>query len=304
MDDIMTSIKELRKTLDGKIESCITKEKAEKLVEDVINRLHPSASKAVLPSSESDVLERYSAFKRKSSVAGEEKWTSEYGSKFGNMKNFLLAAKNRNSVLNDFKSVLSEGASGATGGGYLVPTEFSAQVIRMMNESSPIMQIANILPMSSWKRQIPKQMTNLQVGWVAENGVKGISNPTFGQLEQTAKVLATVIKCTDELIRDSAINLTQFLSELVAEAMALEIERVALLGGSSDPFTGVLHASGANKVGMSGDNVSFDDIANLIFSLSEANSKDGVIVLSRAGLNKLMKLKDSNGNYIWAPPSR
>ena len=72
MDDIMTSIKELRKTLDGKIESCITKEKAEKLVEDVINRLHPSASKAVLPSSESDVLERYSAFKRKSSVAGEE----------------------------------------------------------------------------------------------------------------------------------------------------------------------------------------------------------------------------------------
>ncbi len=303
MDDIMTSIKELRKTLDGKIESCITKEKAEKLVEDVINRLHPSASKAVLPSSESDVLERYSAFKRKSSVGGEEKWTSEYGSKFGNMKNFLLAAKNRNSVLNDFKSVLSEGASGATGGGYLVPTEFSAQVIRMMNESSPIMQIANILPMSSWKRQIPKQMTNLQVGWVAENGVKGISNPTFGQLEQTAKVLATVIKCTDELIRDSAINLTQFLSELVAEAMALEIERVALLGGSSDPFTGVLHASGANKVGMSGDNVSFDDIANLIFSLSEANSKDGVIVLSRAGLNKLMKLKDSNGNYIWAPPS-
>lgn len=304
MDDIMGSIKELRKTLDGKIESCITKEKAEKMIEDIINRLHPADSKAVIPNSESEIMEKYAAFKRRSGFQKEEKWTSEYGRKFGNMKNFLLAAKNRNSVLNDFKSVLSEGASGATGGGYLVPTEFSAQVIRMMNESSPIMQIANILPMSSWKRQIPKQLTNLQVGWVAENGVKGISNPTFGQLEQTAKVLATVIKCTDELIRDSAINLTQFLSELVAEAMALEIERVSLLGdGSADPFTGILHASGANKVAMAGNEVSFDDIANLIFSLSEANSKDGVIVLSRAGLNKLMKLKDSNGNYIWAPPS-
>ena len=77
-----------------------------------------------------------------------------------------------------------------------------------------------------------------------------------------------------------------------------------LLGdGSADPFTGILHAGGANKVAMAGNEVSFDDIANLIFSLSEANSKDGVIVLSRAGLNKLMKLKDSNGNYIWAPPS-
>ena len=265
MDDIMGSIKELRKTLDGKIESCITKEKAEKMIEDIINRLHPADSKAVIPNSESEIMEKYAAFKRRSGFQKEEKWTSEYGRKFGNMKNFLL---------------------------------------RMMNESSPIMQIANILPMSSWKRQIPKQLTNLQVGWVAENGVKGISNPTFGQLEQTAKVLATVIKCTDELIRDSAINLTQFLSELVAEAMALEIERVALLGdGSADPFTGILHAGGANKVAMAGNEVSFDDIANLIFSLSEANSKDGVIVLSRAGLNKLMKLKDSNGNYIWAPPS-
>ncbi len=304
MDDIMGSIKELRKTLDGKIESCITKEKAEKMIEDIINRVHPAGSKAVIPSSENEIMEKYAAFKRRSGLDKEQEWASEYGRKFGNMKNFLLAAKNRNSVLNDFKSVLSEGASGATGGGYLVPTEFSAQVIRMMNESSPIMQIANILPMSSWKRQIPKQLTNLQVGWVAENGVKGISNPTFGQIEQTAKVLATVIKCTDELIRDSAINLTQFLSELVAEAMALEIERVALLGdGSADPFTGILNASGANKVNMAGNEVSFDDIANLIFSLSEANSKDGVIVLSRAGLNKLMKLKDSNGNYIWAPPS-
>ncbi len=303
MDDIMTSIKELKKTLDGKIESCLTKEKAEKMIEDIINRVHPSASKAVLPTTEEGVMERYSAFKRKNCEQGQKAWTSEYGRKFGNMKNFLLAAKNRNSELNDFKSVLSEGSSSATGGGYLVPTEFSAQVIRMMNDASPIMQIANILPMSSWKRQIPKQLTNLQVGWVAENGVKGITNPTFGQLEQTAKVLATVIKCTDELIRDSAINLTQFLSELVAEAMALEIERVALLGGSNDPFTGVLNSSGVNQVSMAGNNVSFDDIANLIFSLSEANSKDGVIVLSRAGLNKLMKLKDSNGNYIWAPPS-
>ena len=144
MDDIMGSIKELRKTLDGKIESCITKEKAEKMIEDIINRVHPAGSKAVIPSSENEIMEKYAAFKRRSGLDKEQEWASEYGRKFGNMKNFLLAAKNRNSVLNDFKSVLSEGASGATGGGYLVPTEFSAQVIRMMNESSPIMQIANM----------------------------------------------------------------------------------------------------------------------------------------------------------------
>ena len=293
MDEITNSIKELRKSLDSKIDSCITKEKAERIVEDIISKIHPAQSKAIIPTEST----------RRG--AAEAPWTSEYGRKFGCMKNFLMAAKNSHSILNDFKAVLSEGPAGGTGGGYLVPTEFSSEVIRLMNDASPIMQIANIIPMSSWKRQIPKQMGNLQVGWVAENGVKGISNPTFGQIEQVAKVLATVIKCTDELIRDSAINLTRFLSELVAEAMALEVERVALLGKTSagDPFNGVLSATGVKQVAMGASTVSFDDIANLISNLGDSDARNGVIVISRAGLNKLIKLKDANGNYIWCPPS-
>lgn len=305
MDEIMTSIKELRKNLDFKLDSCITKEKAERMIEDIVGKLHPVESKAVLPTTQAEVLEKFAKFCSSGRNMPETPWTSEYGRKFGGMKNFLLAAKNSHSILNDFKAVLAEGTTGTTGGGYLVPTEFSSQVIRLMNEASQVMQICNILPMSTWKRQLPKQMTNLQVGWVAENGIKGITNPTFGQIEQTAKVLATVIKCTDELIRDSAINLTQFLSELVAEAMALEVERVALVGKTSagDPFNGVLNTTGVNAVSMGGAAVDFDDIASLIFSLNDASAKDGVIVISRAGLAKLMKLKDSNGNYIWAPPS-
>ncbi len=306
MDELMTSIKELRKTLDSKIESCLTKDKAEKLIEDIVKKAHPQAeiqSKAVLPDSTEGILEKFAQFCNSGRNKPETAWTSEYGRKFGNMRNYLTAIKDRHSFVQNEKAVLSEGSTGSTGGGYLVPTEFSSQVVRIMAESSPIMQIANILPMTSWKRQIPKQLTNLQVGWVAEGATKPISNPTFGQIEQTAKVLATVVKCSDELLRDSAVNLTQFLAELVAEAMALEIERVALVGGSSDPFTGILNTSGVNTVSMAGSAVTFDDIANLIFSLSDAQSKDGVLVLSKAGLNKLIKLKDTSGKYIWAPPS-
>ena len=264
MDEIMSSLKELRTTLDSKISSCITEEKAQKIITDIINKLHPIQSKAVLPTTEDALMERFSSFCSKGQFAPEKPWISNYGRKFGNMRNFLLTAKNNPSIINGEKAVLSEGTNNI--GGYLVPTEFSTEVIRLMTDASPIMQIAKVLPMSTWKRQIPKQLTNLQVGWVAENGAKPVTNPTFGQIEQTAKVLATVIKCTDELIRDSAINLTQFLSELVAEAMALEIERVALIGKTTnDPFNGILNTDGINAVEMAGSSVTFDDIANLIF---------------------------------------
>lgn len=56
MDEIMTSIKELRKTLDGKLDSYLTKDKAEKIIEDVVNKLHPTQSKAVLPATEAGGL--------------------------------------------------------------------------------------------------------------------------------------------------------------------------------------------------------------------------------------------------------
>ncbi|ACC98638.1 Phage major capsid protein [Elusimicrobium minutum Pei191] len=303
MDEIMQSIKELRKTLETKIDSCITKEKAENIVSDLVKKVHPEQRKALLPTSADDVLERFAEFSKSSKHAPEKPWTSDYGRKFGNMKNFLLAAKDRHASFADSKSVLAE--SGAGGGGYLVPTEFSNHVARIMADISPIMQIANVVPMGSWKRQIPKQISNLSVGWVAENGVRGINNPAFGQIEQVAKVMATVIKCTDELIRDSAINLTQFLSELVAEAMALEVERVSLVGDTAagDPFNGVYNTAGLQNVTMGGQNVSFDDIANLIFQLNDANAAGSVLVLSRTGLSKLLKLKDSNGNYLWQPPA-
>lgn len=304
MDDIMHSIKELRSVLEGKIDSCITKEKAEKMVSDIVNTMHPQERKAVVPGSQDELLERFATFCTNSKKnIKDENWTSQYGRKFGNMRNFLLAAKDRHANFESGKSILAE--SGVSGGGYLVPTEFSAEVARIISEVSPIMKIANVVPMGSWKRQMPKQMSNLSVGWVAENAPRPISSTSFGQIEQVAKVLATVIKCTDELIRDSAINLTAFLSELVAEAMALEIERVALVGSTAqgDPFNGVYNTSGVEQVAMAGTNVSFDDIANLIYKLSDAKAAGSVLVLSRTGLAKLLKLKDSNGNYLWQPPA-
>ncbi|MDR0291828.1 MAG: phage major capsid protein, partial [Elusimicrobium sp.] len=190
MDEIMQSIKELRKTLENKIDSCITKEKAENIVTDIINNLHPAQRKAVVPSSADEVLERFAEFSKSSKNAPETPWTSEYGRKFGGMKNFLLAAKDRNFFAENGKAVLSE--SGVSGGGYLVPSDFSNTVARIMGEISPVMQIANVMPMGSWKRQLPKQTANLTVGWVAENGIRGVTNPAFGQIEQVAKVLATV----------------------------------------------------------------------------------------------------------------
>jgi len=301
--DINASLGELRKTLETRLDDCLTREKAEKLVEDVVNRLHPQPSgRMVPPQNPEEVMDRAEAFKSSPQNIAEKPWTSEYGKKFGNMRNFLLAAKTRHPMLADVKAVMTEGTPAS--GGYLVPTEFYMEVVRLLRDASPIMQIANILPMSTWKRLIPRQLSNVSVGWVTEGGAKPVVNTGFGQLEQVAKVMAAVIKCTDELLRDSAINLTAFLSQLISESMALEIERVALSGDTAagDPFPGILTTSGVNVTTMGGASVNFDDIIELLYSLNAANSQNAVIALNRTGLKKLLKLKDTQNRYLWQPP--
>jgi len=306
--DITAPLGELRKTLEARLDDCITKDKVEKLVEDIVRKAHPQpGTRMVPPQSPEEVLERAEAFKYSPKNTADKPWTSDYGKKFGGMRNFLLAAKERHPMLAEAKAIMAEGTPAS--GGYLVPTEFSYEVMRLLRDASPIMRLANVLPMSTWKRQLPRQLTNVSIGWVSEAGTKPTTSPTFGQLEQVAKVMAAVIKCTDELLRDSAINLTAFLSELISEAMALEIERVALTGAvgpaamTGDPFTGILSSSGVNVVTMGGATVSFDDIAELIFSQSGVYSQGARIALNRTGLKKLLKIRDTNGNYIWQPPA-
>ncbi|MCX5783681.1 MAG: phage major capsid protein, partial [Elusimicrobia bacterium] len=290
------------KSLEAKCQDFITREKAERIIEDVLNRIHPPERKALIPSSSEEVLDAAREFAKNGRNTPEKAWTSEYGKKFGGMRNFLRAARDKSSLLFEGKAMV-EGTGSA--GGYLVPTDFHNEVVRLLRDNSVIMKIANVVPMSSWKRSIPVQATHVSVTWPAEGAARSVTNPTFGQITQQAKVMAAVIKCTDELIRDSAINLTQFLSEIVAEAMALEIERVAIMGntGSGDPFTGVRYASGVNVTSMESTSVSFDDVANLLFSLSEAYSQNAVMVLNRLGLKKIIKLKDEQGNYLWQPPA-
>lgn len=308
-NETITAIGELRKSIDDMRNGYVGKSeldaKLEKITSDIVAKIHPvQTTRTVPPQNPEEVMERAEGFKGSALNKPSEKWTSEYGKKFGDMRGFLKAIQMRSPAL-DEKAYTGMSEGTPANGGYLVPTEFSSEVFRLMKDMSIIMRIANVMPMSTWKRTFPKQLTSPAIFWVDEAGSKSQTTTTFGQVSQQAKVMAAVIKCTDELLRDSAINLQSFLAEIVAEAMALEIERVALVGnsGGSDPFSGIRYASGVNVVPMAGASVDFDDVIDLIFSLNQGYAEGARIITSRTGLKKLMKLRDNDGNYIWQPPA-
>lgn len=91
--EVMKSQGELRKTVESRLDDCITREKAEKIAEAAVSKAHPAQRKAVLPETPEQVLERADGFRLGGKNTPEKPWTSEYGRKFGGMRGFLKAAR-------------------------------------------------------------------------------------------------------------------------------------------------------------------------------------------------------------------
>jgi HK97 family phage major capsid protein len=230
-----------------------------------------------------------------------ESGVSEYGKRFNGLCDFLVKCREKSPLV--AKSTMTEGTDAQ--GGYTVPTEQSSEIIKLIKEENVLPGLARNFPMKTWKRTFPKQLTQVTVTWTGEGVTKSKSKPTFGQLTQTAKKLAVIVKMTDELLDDTSVEMQAFVREVVAYAMGQEIDRVGFVGntGGGDPFDGVLYATGVNAVTMGGASITGDDIIDLIQAVPAAARIRGTLVTSTAGETLMMKLKDTQGQYLWSPPN-
>ncbi len=209
---------------------------------------------------------------------------------------------NRDALRPEVKTIISTLTDAQ--GNYLVPIEQANEIIKLQRGQSILRRLSRIWPMKSKTRTVPRQATNVTVTWTGEGVAKTPTKPTYGQLTQTAKKLTAVSKMSDEWLEDESAAGDQFLKEIIADAIALEEDRVGLAGntGAGDPFMGILYAVGVNVVTMGGATVTGDDIINVLMTMNEAYRQGGTITTSTQGLRTWMKLKDADGNYLWSKP--
>jgi HK97 family phage major capsid protein len=286
-NDLSKDVASLREMLEMKFDPSKQKEEADKLFKTILDRVHPERSpmKWAINAAEGDKKVYLGQF-LKAITPG-------------------MSVNVPDEVMAHIKTTLTTSTS-TPGSGYTVPVEYATEIIKLEREYSKIRNLARIFPMGSATRRLPTQLTNVSVTWTSEGVAKTETNPTFSALTQTAQKVAAVVKMTDELLEDNTSAIDTFIMSLVAEAIALEEDRVAFAGntGASDPFMGVLYATGVNSVTPAGANISFEDVISLLFSLNERYREGATIVTSTAGLQLLMKLKDSQGRPLWTLPSQ
>lgn len=194
-------------------------------------------------------------------------------------------------------------------GGYTVPIEYQWELIQLARESSVIMQLARLIQMSSNKLLLPKEQQLVTVTPVAEAGTITASQPKWAQVVLEAVKFAGLTEpISNELLSDSAFDISSLLIEQFMYAFSMAIEDAALNGVTGFPqFVGLLASINTNIISLDAGKTKYTDVDANTFSemidlLSDKDRESAIYVFNKRLNHTVRTLKDTTGNYIYAKP--
>ena len=228
---------------------------------------------------------------------------SDYGKTMGE---FLVKVRNHAKEVKD----LAEGAGNT--GGYLVPEEFSNEILRVELENSVVRNSgARIIPMSSADIKIPAlNMSSNAAGsiyggvtayWAAENASLTESQPDFKRVKLEPSKLIGYTESSDEMVDDAIVSMGNLLSDMFGEVLAFEEDASFFTGNGVGKPLGITVAPCFITVSRaSGSVVVTSDIVNMIARF-KGNLARAKFVVNQSVLPYIYKLMDDNDNFIWSP---
>jgi HK97 family phage major capsid protein len=195
-------------------------------------------------------------------------------------------------------------------GGYWVTSGMSNLVISKVFETSPMRNIATVQTVSSDALEIPDDLNEADAGWTTERGVRSESNtPTIGTRRFPVHELYAMPKATQSLLDDARIDVESWLSAKVADKLS-RLENTAFINGDGvgKPRGILTYPAGSTNPGQiqqvnsgSASALTADGLRTVAYALKSPYLKNARWVMSRATVEAISKLKDSNGQYLWQP---
>lgn len=188
-------------------------------------------------------------------------------------------------------------------GGYLVPEEFERTLIKALDENNIFRQFAKKIT-TGGDRLIPTLETRGTASWINEEASYPESDVSFGQKTLGAYKLATLIKISDELLADSAFNMSAFIASEFGRRMGRAEEEAFFTGNGSGKPTGILDATNGAAAGVTAaaeNAIAFNEIIDLYHSLKSPYRPKAIFIVNDDTVKNLRKIKDTNSQYVWQP---
>lgn len=199
-------------------------------------------------------------------------------------------------------------ATDPTAGGFLVPTQFSTEIITYLRPQSVVRALGPVvIPMPTGTIRIPKVTTGSAATYVGENSNMTKTQPVFGQITLTHKKLAALVPISNDLVRFSSPGATEIVRDDLVRALA-QRENQAFLrdDGTGAGPKGMRHwVSGTNLLAATTGTVSLanvtKDLGRCIQALMDANTpftRAGWIFSPRT-YRYLTTVQNTNGAFVF-----
>ena len=226
-------------------------------------------------------------------------------------KPFVKLSDNMEKFVHDIK-ILAKGGmvsralqeSDDTTGGFLVPEEFQAEVIRFATEAAIVRPRARTIPMKSNTLTLPKldqsnyKFAGIEIKWEGDEGdLKEESQPKFGRITLKLGKMIGLCPVSDDLLNDSAINLANFLVGIFGEAIAYEEDKQFLMGNGMKKPLGIVNC-GTSAPRATASKIQYEDLKDMMAALPAWADSGAVWLTTKAGLHQIMDIK--SGIYTGA----
>lgn len=213
----------------------------------------------------------------------------------------------------DVQAAMTKGT--AEDGGYLAPVEWDRTITGRLKQVSPIRANARVIAITTagFKKLFTDR--NVGSGWVGETASRpATSTPQIGQLDFGLGEIYANPAISQQMLDDAAIDLEQWLADEVETEFARQEGIAFLSGDGTNKPHGILtyvegaasaarHPWGAIQVVDSGAATAFttDGLIDVVYSMPAGYRANAKFYMNSLSQSSIRKLKDGQGNLIWAP---
>jgi HK97 family phage major capsid protein len=204
----------------------------------------------------------------------------------------------------NFRAAQSVGVGGE--GGFTTFETFTSNLERAMLWYGPMLQLADVIRTADanplhWPTANDTSNKGRQIG---EAAAVAASEIAFQRRSWGAfKFTSDEILVSFELLRDSAINLAQLVSDMLGERLGRILNERFTIGTGAGTARGVVVAAPTGKTTASATAITADELLDLQYSVDRAyrDNPASAYMFHDNVLLAIRKLKDGEGNYHWSP---
>lgn len=152
--------------------------------------------------------------------------------------NFAYAKQFVENYINPMNAAHTE-SDATTGGHYLVPEEFSSDLIDLREMYGVVRRLFGRAPMTSDTLHTPRRASGLTAYFVAEGAAGTESNMTWNDVQLTVKDLMVIARMTNQLSADAVISVGDTLAGEIAYAFSEKEDQCGFNGDGTSTYGGM-----------------------------------------------------------------